>query len=538
MQEGFNISVDEIPHEFVSILHKWKEDWNTFASDVLGVTLDVQQVEILTAIQHGRRISVRSGTARGKDFVAAVAAVCFLYLTPEFDLEKEQFHSTKVVLTAPTGRQIRNIMIPEISKLFNRAKFLPGRMLTTGIRMPDFPEWFLDGFKAQDENVEAWSGLHAPNVMVVVTEASGISQTTMDSIEGVLQGNSRLLIIFNPNRTIGEAYQSTKSPLYTKFKLNCMNAPNVINKIRENNGEITAEEFKELEIPGQVDFEWVDDKFRKPGWVTPIAETDVDPGKFDLKWDGKWFRPGNLFRVKVLGEFPEEGDDLLIPLSWIELSNEKWKAITESGAFDFSNNPKKLGVDVAGMGRDNSCFVHRHANYIHKVELIQNALKKETIHMEVAGRVKNELEKPGTFAFIDTIGEGAGVQSRLAEQGVTNAISVKFSQGAKGLRDLTGEREFANMRAYLYWALRDALNPAHDNTLALPPDDMLTEELADIHWEVQSNGKILIEPKDDIKQRIGRSPDIADGLVNTFYPERFIHQAASEVTDADEAGFF
>ena len=49
-----------------------------------------------------------------------------------------------------------------------------------------------------ENNTEAWSGFHAVNTMFVVTEASGLSEAVFNAIEGNLQGNSRLLLVFNP----------------------------------------------------------------------------------------------------------------------------------------------------------------------------------------------------------------------------------------------------------------------------------------------------------------------------------------------------
>ena len=151
-------------------------------------------------------VSVRSGTARGKDFVAAVIALCFLYLTPRWNEKGELSGNTKVALTAPTDRQVKNIMMPEVSRLFNRAKrrgfALPGRLTTYDIRT-DSEEWFLTGFKADEHNHEAWSGFHAVNTMFIVTEATGVLDDTFAAIEGNLQGNSRMLMVFNPNITTG-----------------------------------------------------------------------------------------------------------------------------------------------------------------------------------------------------------------------------------------------------------------------------------------------------------------------------------------------
>ena len=88
----------------------WRADWVLFATDVFGAYLDDEQKAILRAFQHEHRVSVRSGTARGKDFIAAICALCFFYLTPKWDTEGNMVENTKVALTAPTDRQVKNIM--------------------------------------------------------------------------------------------------------------------------------------------------------------------------------------------------------------------------------------------------------------------------------------------------------------------------------------------------------------------------------------------------------------------------------------------
>jgi hypothetical protein len=522
------------------LFKRCRSDWNLFARKFLNVRLDPEQQEILRAIQFNRRVSVRSGTARGKDFVSAVAALCFLYLTPR--RINGELQATKVVMTAPTGRQIRNIMIPEIAKNFQRLRryddfSFPGDLLSDGIRMREHKDWFLVGFKASDNEVEAWSGLHAPNIMVIVTEASGISQLVFDSIEGILQGNSRLVIVFNPNNTTGEAYHSTTSQLYKKFKLNCLQSPNVQNRILLNDGGITLQEYNKRLIPGQVDFDWVDEKFKKPGWFTQISEKEFNQSYFDVRWDGKYFRPGRLARIKILGEFAEEGDDTLVPLSWIEAANNRWYDINADRQYIIYDHDLDLGVDVAGQGRDNSIFAKRYKNYVKSIDVVP-LMKTSTIHMELAGRIIHEIAKGGK-AYIDTIGEGAGVYSRLAEQEINNAISCKFSHSAAGLTDYTGQYRFANLRVFLLWCIRDALNPAFGYNLAIPPNDDLTEELTETKFKYLSNGAIWIEPKEDIKKRIGRSTDYMDALANTFYPkQRLDDPVEQDETSIEELGIF
>jgi hypothetical protein len=210
----------------------------------------------------------------------------------------------------------------------------------------------------------------------------------------------------------------------------------------------------------------------------------------------------------VRGKFPRESEDTLIPLSWIELANERWRELQGRG-----RGSLRLGVDVAGMGRDLTVNAFRRSNVVEKFKVYSRQ-----DHMVTVGKVKNELTERGDFAYVDALGEGAGVYSRLTEQKV-NAICVKYSFSAKDLTDLTGQRTFANMRAYIYWAMRDALDPAFDGDLALPPIDELTQDLTETRFKVRSNGDIIIEEKDEIKKRLKRSPDYGDAVANTFFPE-------------------
>jgi len=470
----------------INILSSYEGDWNKFAREGLGVRLDRRQRRILESMQIHRRTSVRSGHAAGKDYVAAVGSLCFLYLNIP----------SKVINTAPTDRQVISIMMSEIGRIYRNAKInLGGDLWTHKITFSEDLDWFLLGFKTKDKKPEDWTGFHSPNLMVVVTEASGIDQVTFEAVEGILTGNSRLVLIFNPNRTTGEAYQSTRSPLYKKFKLNCLNAVNV--------------RAKKILIPGQVDYEWIDEKIRKPGWVVEISEGEVNRGAGDFKWEGKWYRPNDLFLVKVMGEFPRAAEDTLIPLSWVEMANDRWQDLQGKG-----EGALKLGVDVAGMGRDLTVFAFKRGDVIEKLKVYS---KQD--HMVTVGRAKNELKKEEDITYIDSAGEGAGVFSRLIELQV-NAIGVKASESAKGLTDLTEQRTFANMRAYLYWALRDALDPALGGELALPPIDELTQDLTEVHWSTRSNGDIIIEEKDKIKKRLSRSPDYGDAVANTFSGKR------------------
>jgi hypothetical protein len=484
-------------------------DWVYFSEKILNVNLDDDQKRILRTIQNEPRVSVRSGNARGKDFVAAVASNCWLHL----------YRPSKVVNTAPTGRQVESIMMTEIARIRNGARVpLGGRLLQNHIKFDDDPDHFLIAFKASDTADETWTGFHSPNLMVVVTEASGVEDRTHINIEKILTGNSRLLIVFNPVRAHGEAFRSIKDPRYKSFRLNCLDAPNV--------------KAKRIIIPGQVDWNWVNGLIHKPGMVTAIDAAEVRADLYDFQWEGQWYRPSDLFLVMVIGEPPREQESQLIPYAWIQSAIERWherKGTLKEG------EKLSLGADIAGMGADKTSLIYRYGTLVQK---IQRYPKSD--HMATAGRIVNILTaNPGGHAFVDTIGEGAGVYSRLAELAKAHYIandsvtSAKFSEGAKGKKDFTGIRTFANMRAYCLWAVRDALDPSfnsHREPLALPPDDDLVQELCEHHWDTKSNGDIYIEEKDEIKARLGRSPDDSDALALSYFPKK--------VQRAQQAGAF
>lgn len=525
-----------IRDEEINLFERWRADWPSFAREVLGVYLDKEQEEILYSVQKNARTSVASGTARGKDFICAVACVCFLYLMPEWNEDgTELIGTTKVAMTAPTDRQVGNIMFPEISRLYQRAEnigaSLPGGRLTGYDIRTKYHQWFLTGFKADHHNTEAWTGFHAVNTMFAVTEASGMPELVFDAIEGNLQNNSRLLIVFNPNTSVGYAANSQKDPRWSRFQLSSLTAPNVIEK--------------KIVIPGQVDYEWIQDKVKV--WATPIRKEDVLIEEDDFEFEGQWYRPEDIFRVKVLGKFPKVPEYILIPPQWYDAAVKRWNDYHINGINNVTYpSTVAVGLDVAGMGRDSSVATYRADNIVSKIVTHNSAGRAD--HMKLVGQAVHDLESyPKLVYKIDTIGEGAGVYSRLEErnwnQGTKRVYSAKYSEAAVSpngsiLTDVTGQYKFFNMRAYCYWALRDALDPKNNFNLMLPENPALRSTISEIRWAFNSNGKIQIEPKLDIIDRLKKSPDELDSLTLTFYPEELYSLNKEIVYSKEELGFY
>lgn len=520
--------MQEIDDESRELIQSWKDDWRIFARDVLRANLDPEMEAILHDIQHHRRVSVCSGTARGKDYLASVASVCGLLLLPEWDIHGI-LRTAMVINTAPSDRQVKNIMMREIRSRYS-GSLLPklreygfdsGRIVNEGIKfdlpkhldgLPEYAnmnKWYLLAFKSDDTNTESWTGFHNDNVMIVVTEASGISKVIYDGIEGCLQGNSRLLLVWNPNNCSGEAYNSSRDPQYKFHRLSSFTAPNVVNGKKLHLGEITQEEYDKNHIPGQVDFDWIDERVHKQGWTISINKNEFDKSKHDFEWLGKYYRPSDVFKIKIMGVAPDAPEGKLIPLAWVEAAMDRWEQASKRPVGGI------LGVDVAGIGRDTTIFCNRICDYVTEMRAI-SVKDPDKAHMEITGHIKNEVFDK---CFIDTIGEGAGVYSRLKEQKINSVFSFKNSYGAKGLTDKTGARKFVNMRDYTHWAVRDWLDPQFESNAMLPPDDELKAQLTEIEYEIQSDGRIKIEPKDKLKARLGCSPDKSDALCQTFAPD-------------------
>jgi len=144
------------------------------------------------------------------------------------------------------------------------------------------------------------------------------------------------------------------------------------------------------------------------------------------------------------------------------------------------------------------------------------AVRSGLVDDDDVARVPGEQHRellPGALAVVDEIGVGASVVDRLREQ--QYAVEAFNASATAPGRDRTGELVFLNKRAWAFWFLRDALDPASDPspTLALPPDETLLEDLCAPQWKKTSAGRIQLEEKEQIKKRLGRSPDVGEAVV-------------------------
>jgi hypothetical protein len=265
---------------------------------------------------------------------------------------------------------------------------------------------------------------------------------------------------------------------------------------------------REEEFPDGTPFRW------KSYTIAPLSRTFIpaaladNPALLKTNYASKLAAlPDALRRAYLEGDFGVSLQDdpwQVIPTAWIKAAQARW---VPNGAED---SPRTAaGFDIAYGGSDRTVFVDRHANWFAMPATWSGA---ETDSGEKAAALAAQ-KMGGSRAplNIDVIGYGAAAFEFCKKQKL-NVVPVNFGSSANGLSDRRNVLAFLNVRAYAYWQLRDALDPDLGGNLALPPDPDLLAELTAARFELVG-GKIKLEPKEDITERLGRSPDKADAVV-------------------------
>lgn len=419
---------------------KAKNDPIWFAETICQTKLWEKQREILLAVKDNREVAVSSCNASGKSYVASILVHWWL-LTHENGV---------VVTTAPTGRQVREILWREIRKLADPRFYPAGAVTQTKIDLN--PKWFAIGLST--DRPEAFQGIHSENLLVIVDEASGIPEIIYEAIDGLTY--ERLLLIGNPNSNEGRFYRAFKSTAIKTIRISAFDTPNI-------------KQGKEV-IKGL------------------IQQKDID------KFKEQYGEDSDVWRVRVLGQFPLQATDCLIGVDVIEAAMQREVKV-------LAGWEKKMGVDVARFGGDRTVITIRQHSKITRKEVITKA---DT--MAVVGKIwaigKEEKIIPCNI-FIDEIGVGAGVVDRLKEQGV-DITAVNVANKAKDFE------HYGNLRAELGFAVKEWLGTAQ-----IPQDDEYYQ-CSNIKYKFNSSGKLMLERKEDMKARGLPSPDTFDSLALTF----------------------
>jgi hypothetical protein len=435
---------------------RYAEEPLAFIDEVLGVTLYSRQREIVEAVRDHDRVAVKSGNATGKTTAAAVTMLAWLAGGP----------GSVVVSTSATDAQLRRVLWRETRGRFRHARgFFEGATVTDTELFVE-PGWYATGFST--DTAEAFQGIHADRVLVVVDEASGVSEDIFDAVEGLLAGgDARLLLIGNPLRTAGSFFDAfnSRADEYATMTISAFDTP----------------VFTGEEVPRELRRRLVSKR-----WVERLQKRAAG---------------SNTFMVKVLGEFPGESDDAVVGLDDL---NRAYEQTVEPGW------PLVIGVDVARYGSDHTVVAVREGNRIRVVDSYQgkNLMHTSGRVAELARRLQESTGRRPTIT-IDDVGVGVGLVDRLDE---LREFKIEPFNAA---RSSSRPRDFPNKRSEL-WFLFAEVAPLLDLD---PADVELKADLLAPTYGHSSDGKRVVEAKALTKKRLRRSPDRADAVLLTLAVE-------------------
>jgi predicted fused transcriptional regulator/phosphomethylpyrimidine kinase len=435
---------------------EWARDPALFVRDVIGAEPVPWQEKALRALVTHDRLSIRSGHGVGKS--AFLSWVIIWWHTMHYP--------AKTGCTAPTAKQLNDVLWSELAKWHRQMKD-PIRswfeVRSDVLVLKSAPkESFAVARTARKEEPEAFQGLHSDNMLIIADEASGIDDIIFEVSQGAMSTpGAKTILTGNPTRTSGYFFD-THHKLRDKWWT-----------LRVASGESKA-------------------TYESNAYAQEIADA--------------YGPDSNIFRVRVLGEFPQSEDDVVVPLHLVENAQNR----------DVKPGPGSViwGLDVARFGDDRSALAKRRGNAL----LDKTQFWRGKDLMQLSNLIAAEYEmtpepdKPHRIC-VDAIGYGAGVADRLKEMGYP-ALAVNVAEQAAAKKNYMRQRDELWFKAREWFMGLDCTMPA---------DDELAAELTGVKYALTQGGKIQVESKDDMKRRGLRSPDLADAFCMTFAATDRIH---------------
>ncbi len=438
-----------------------------FAQDILNFQPTTYQREIMLSVLNHKRTAIKSGRGVGKS--SCISCIILWYLFTR---------RCKILLTAPTLVQVFTVLFSEIA-IWRQGTILDQFMTQTKTKMyinGHDETWYM--FGKTGTNKEQISGIHDKRLLVIVDEASGVRSEILETLIATCSGElNKLVFISNPTCLSGAYYDAFH-----------------INRKDYNCITINAED-------------------------SPL----VDKNNLEMLKQS-YGRDSNVYRTSVLGEFPSSENDTFISLELIMTAVNKETHIMKNGTLVLRASRRglkyiMLGVDVARFGEDYTAITINVDGNIDILEKYNNQSITYTSGVIVQHILRLSAQYPDISirAVIDDIGVGGGLTDRLKELLETdlahlrNRVSIVPCNVAKNPK----HTRYANFTTYLLGMLKEDLIAGK---VALPNDQDLIAELATRKFQINSNGKVVVENKKEYKKRLGRSCDLADSVMLTFYP--------------------
>lgn len=436
-----------------------------------------QQREIALSVASHRRTAVKSGHKIGKSNIAVTIALWWAMTRP----------SGLVIMTSAGANQVSKTLWAELTSIYRAsggdAAFHPAHDLAlqpqTGLRLSD--KRAIYGFTAKD--AEAMQGFSGDQLLFIVDEASGFSDALYEAVTGNMMGGGCILATGNPTRTTGWFFDAFhgKRDLWSTFTVDSRTTPNCTGDSEP--------------IAGLADPELIETYVQEYG-----------------QGDRERAEQNPTFQVRVMGRFPDQASNSVIGLGVIEAAKERHRAMEEPPP-----GRLQIGVDPAYYGDDDTSITPRRGTWMGETE-DHNGLgpdKQTEKVLQVVRRYRHGgdwMERP-LVVVDDTGGYGAGLLDRLRNDHAdeVDAVGVNSST-ASTITDSLGNLQYANTRAELWFSLSEWCA-----TGAVPPDAKAEAEMLAPTFDLDAKGRRRVEPKDKIKERLGRSPDRADSRALAVY---------------------
>ena len=444
----------DVPSE-VEAIARWREKPHVMVRELFGVTPDPWQDEVLAAFPTSPRIAMKASKGPGKTATLSWLAWNFLLTRPD----------PKVIATSITYANLQDGLWAEMAKWQQASELLKKLFVWQQKRIfyaKQAQNWFMsartwDRSSSPDEQSLTLAGIHAEYVLFLIDEAGGIPDAVMAAAEAGLSTGleAHIVIAGNPTHLEGPLYRA------------CTKERGL---------------WKLVTINGDPD-----SPQRSPRISSQWAKEQIEKYGRDNPW----------VLVNVFGEFPPNSINALIGPEHVEAAMKRHYRDQ-----DYAFAPLVLGCDVARQGLDESVIFPRQG-------LVASAPLRLRIPdtSVLAGRLATEWrERNADAVFVDaTGGYGAGVIDALRQMN-RSPLEVYFSGRA------TNDTRFANKRAEIWWQMCEWIK----NGGALPPE--LVEMVAGLSQTTYTfrGDRLILEDKDQIKSKIGRSPDLEDALACTF----------------------
>lgn len=222
--------------------------------------------------------------------------------------------------------------------------------------------------------------------------------------------------------------------------------------------------------------------------------------------------PAELQAQELEGEWTDDDDSRqVIPSSFVEAAMARWSP-------NHGQPLSAVGLDVAQGGLDRTVFAPRYGYEIGKLTVVPGRMTPDG--SSVVTVLSEILAGRNPLVVIDTSGGWGGSVWDHCKALFPNLPLLAANSSARSEElDRHGLFGFSNLRSQMYWQLREALDPDGDVCLSLPPDDELAAELTCHKYKMTLRG-VAVDPKDDVKKELGRSPDKADSVaLSCLMPE-------------------